>query len=57
MSVQEVALIGDSKTDITAAHRAGCKIYAVPYGYNQGRSIEAGEVDALISHIGDALLI
>lgn len=52
---QEVAMIGDSKTDISAARSAGCKMFAVPYGYNQGQRIEATEVDALIENIGNAL--
>jgi len=52
---QEVALIGDSKTDISAARSAGCKMFAVSYGYNQGQRIEATEVDALIDNIGSVL--
>ncbi len=52
---QDVVLIGDSKTDISAARSAGCKMFAVPYGYNQGQRIEATEVDALIDNIGNAL--
>jgi phosphoglycolate phosphatase len=55
VSAQEVALIGDSKTDINAARSAGCKMFAVPYGYNQGQRIEATEVDALIDNIGNVL--
>lgn len=53
--VSELALIGDSKTDITAARAAGCLMLAVPYGYNQGRRIDAGEVDALLANISDVL--
>jgi len=55
VSVQDVAMVGDSKTDISAARSAGCRIFAVPYGYNQGQRIEATEVDALIDNIGDVL--
>lgn len=55
VSVQNVAMVGDSKTDISAARSAGCRIFAVPYGYNQGQRIEATEVDALIDNIGDVL--
>ena len=55
VSVQEAALIGDSKIDITAARAAGCMMLAVPYGYNQGQRIELSEVDALIDGIGDAV--
>ncbi len=51
----ETVLIGDSKTDIAAARNAGCRIFAVPYGYNQGYSIDIGSVDALISQLKDAL--
>jgi phosphoglycolate phosphatase len=53
--VNESLLIGDSKTDIEAAHNAGCYVFTVPYGYNQGYSMEIGAVDALINHIGDAV--
>lgn len=53
--VNESLLIGDSKTDIAAARNAGCLIFAVPYGYNQGYSIEIGTVDALINHLHEAV--
>jgi len=49
--VCESLLIGDSKTDIAAARNAGCFIFAVPYGYNQGYSIDIGLVDALINNL------
>lgn len=55
VSPQQVALIGDSKTDISAARSAGCKMFAVPYGYNQGQRIDETEVNALIDNIGDIL--
>ncbi|PPD17473.1 MAG: phosphoglycolate phosphatase, partial [Methylotenera sp.] len=48
-------LIGDSKTDIAAARSAGCRIFAVPYGYNQGYSIDIDTVDALIPQLIDAI--
>lgn len=53
--VQESVLIGDSKTDVEAARNAGCYVFTVPYGYNQGYSMEVGIVDAMIDHIGDAV--
>ncbi len=49
----ETVLIGDSKTDIAAARSAGCRIFAVPYGYNQGYSIAIDSVDALIDQLGE----
>ncbi len=55
VSVSESVLIGDSKTDIAAARNAGCFIFAVPYGYNQGYSMNIGTVDALIHHLRDAV--
>ena len=55
VSVSESVLIGDSKTDIAAARNAGSLIFAVPYGYNQGYSIEIGTVDALINHLHEAV--
>jgi len=55
ISATEALLIGDSKTDIAAARNAGCYVFTVPYGYNQGQHIEASAVDALIENIGDAI--
>lgn len=47
----EAMLVGDSETDVAAAHAAGCFIVTVPYGYNQGRPIDASKVDAMISNL------
>ncbi len=47
----ETMLVGDSETDIEAAHAAGCFIVTVPYGYNQGRSIDESTVDAMIADL------
>ena len=55
VSVAEAVLIGDSMIDIAAARSAGCYVFAVPYGYNQGQRIEASSVDALINHMNEAL--
>ena len=55
VSVSETVLIGDSKTDIAAARNAGCLIFAVPYGYNQGYSMNSRTVDGLILHLQDAV--
>lgn len=55
INVKESLLIGDSKTDIEAARNAGCYVFTVPYGYNQGYSIEKHMVDALIDHLGDTV--
>jgi phosphoglycolate phosphatase len=55
--VNQSLLIGDSKTDIAAARNAGCLIFAVPYGYNQGYSIDISLVDALIISIHEAVAL
>lgn len=55
VSVADALLIGDSKTDIAAARSAGCYVFTVPYGYNQGQRVDADAVDALIDNIGDAI--
>lgn len=49
----ESMLVGDSLTDVTAAHAAGCYIVTVPYGYNQGRAIDDSLVDATIADLTD----
>ena len=47
----EAMLVGDSATDIAAAHAAGCFVVTVPYGYNQGRSLDLSQVDATINDL------
>jgi len=48
-------MVGDSSNDIKAGRAAGCKVAAVPYGYNHGEPIEASEPDLLVPRL-DALL-
>lgn len=55
VSLADALLIGDSKTDIAAARSAGCYVFTVPYGYNQGQRVDADAVDAIIDNIGDAI--
>lgn len=47
----EAMLVGDSETDIQAAHAAGCFVVTVPYGYNQGRAIDVATVDATVQQL------
>jgi len=49
----ESMLVGDSLTDVAAAHAAGCYIVTVPYGYNQGRPIDLSLVDDTIASLAD----
>ncbi|HEY0905712.1 MAG TPA: phosphoglycolate phosphatase, partial [Methylophilus sp.] len=51
----QAMLVGDSETDIAAAHAAGCFVVTVPYGYNQGRPIDASQVDATIAQLPELI--
>ncbi|TFH10321.1 MAG: phosphoglycolate phosphatase [Nitrosomonadales bacterium] len=51
----EMLLIGDSINDTEAARAAGCYIFCVPYGYNEGRDVLELDCDAVISSIYDAV--
>ena len=47
-------MLGDSDNDIAAARAAGCPVWCVPYGYNEGRPPEALSCDRLIEDIDAA---
>ncbi|MBF4989537.1 phosphoglycolate phosphatase [Methylophilus sp. QUAN] len=51
----EAVLVGDSETDIQAAHAAGCFVVTVPYGYNQGRAIDVATVDATVQQLTEVV--
>lgn len=46
--------IGDSAHDVAAAHAAGCPAWLVPYGYNEGRRVQEGDADAIVSSLLEA---
>jgi phosphoglycolate phosphatase len=46
--------IGDSMNDIEAARAAGCPVYCVPYGYNEGEEVDSDDCDALVSTVLEA---
>lgn len=50
----EALLIGDSLNDAIAARAAGCHIFCVPYGYNEGRDIRLLDCDAIVDTLHDA---
>ena len=41
-------MLGDSDNDIIAAREAGCPVWCVPYGYNEGRAPETLKCDRLV---------
>lgn len=50
----EMLLIGDSLNDAQAARAAGCHIFCVPYGYNEGRDVRELDCDAVVQSVHDA---
>lgn len=50
----EMLLIGDSLNDAKAARAAGCPVFIVPYGYNEGEDVRKLDCDAIVSTLEDA---
>jgi phosphoglycolate phosphatase len=47
-------MIGDSDNDVRAARAAGCPVWCVPYGYNEGRRPETMRCDRLVGTVEEA---
>lgn len=47
-------LIGDSANDVEAARAAGCAVWCVPYGYNEGRPVGSLNCDAVVADLAEA---
>jgi phosphoglycolate phosphatase len=50
----ELLMIGDSLNDAEAARAAGCPIFCVGYGYNEGVDVRSLDVDAIVETLFDA---
>ena len=50
----ESILMGDSLNDATAARAAGCHVFCVPYGYNEGRDVHELDCDAIVPSLVEA---
>jgi len=50
---QEMAYVGDTATDILAAHAAGCPAIAVSYGYNHKRPLAELSPEAQVDRFPD----
>ena len=46
---RDALLIGDSLNDVLAARAAGCAVWCVPYGYNEGRPVATLDCDAVVA--------
>ncbi len=50
----ETLMVGDSVHDFHAGHNAGCRVYLVPYGYNEGQDVRGLACDAIVSSLAEA---
>lgn len=50
----EALVIGDSGNDSIAARQAGIDVLIVPYGYNEGKSVQTLDCDGIVSTIVEA---
>ena len=50
----EMLMIGDSSNDAQAARAAGCPVFCVPYGYNEGADVRELDVDAIVETLFEA---
>jgi phosphoglycolate phosphatase len=51
---REMLMIGDSVNDAQAARSAGCPVFCVTYGYNEGRDVRTLDVDAIVPTLFEA---
>lgn len=52
---EKMLMIGDSVNDVQAARAAGCPVFCVPYGYNEGHAVQSLDVDAIVSALTDCI--
>ena len=50
----DALVIGDSSNDSLAARAANIDVLIVPYGYNEGESVQTLDCDGIVSSIADA---
>lgn len=51
---RDMLMIGDSLNDTIAARAAGCPVFCVPYGYNEGHDVRELDVDAIVETLSQA---
>jgi len=56
-SAAATLMIGDSDNDVAAARNAGCPVWCVPYGYNEGRAPETLACDRMVGSVEEAARI
>lgn len=48
---RDMLMVGDSLNDAQAARAAGCPVFCVTYGYNEGHDVRELDVDAIVSSL------
>ena len=51
---RDMLMIGDSINDTQAARAAGCPVFCVTYGYNEGHDVRSLDTDALVGSLDEA---
>lgn len=51
---RDMLMIGDSINDAQAARAAGCPVFCVTYGYNEGADVRTLDVDAIVATLLEA---
>jgi phosphoglycolate phosphatase len=51
---KDMLMVGDSLNDAQAARAAGCPVFCVDYGYNEGHDVRQLDVDAIVSSLAEA---
>jgi len=54
MPASSCLMLGDSDNDVRAARAAGCPVWCVPYGYNEGRPVESLACDRVVPSVDAA---
>jgi phosphoglycolate phosphatase len=55
VSPDRMLMVGDSGNDAQAARAAGCPVFCVPYGYNEGQPVQSLDVDAIVGSLADCI--
>ena len=51
---RDMLMIGDSLNDTQAARAAGCPVFCVTYGYNEGHDVRTLDTDAVVATLDEA---
>ena len=54
LSPAQVLVLGDSLNDVQAARAAGCPVFCVPYGYNEGMPVAELDCDRVVATLAEA---